>query len=78
MSVGSVPNEKFTVQSVTARQQQPIVVGESEETYLVVMLRKPINRLLVCEVPDYDIRVFSALSRGKEHAIVRNSEAGDL
>ncbi len=43
----------------------------------MVMLRKSVNCLLLSEVPDNDVRVFTLLSRGDESSIVRDGQTSD-
>ena len=77
VTVGHVPDEHLAVEGVSRRQKQLIVVGERKILNLVVMLRQPVNGLLLSKVPDNNVGVLSALTRCKQLAIVGDLEASD-
>ena len=77
MSVGHIPDEHLAIQRVPCRDQQAIIVGESQVANLMIVLRQSIDSLLLAVVPDYDIRVFAALPRRQQVTIVGDGEAHD-
>ena len=50
-------------------------MGEGQVAHFVIVLREPINSLLLSIVPHNDVRVLAALPRGKQASIVGDGEA---
>ena len=50
---------------------------ESKIAHFMVMFAQSVDRLLLLEVPNNDVRVLSTLSRGEQASIVADGEASD-
>lgn len=55
MTVISVPNKELPVKLVASRNEQLIIVRESEIRHRIIVLRKSENGLLLVVVPNHDI-----------------------
>ena len=55
VSVGHIPNEHLAVKRVPRGHEKSIVVREGQVAHFVIVLREPINSLLLSIVPDNDV-----------------------
>ena len=53
-------------------------MAESQIGHFVVVLRQPIDSLLLCKVPDDDVRVLTSLTGSQEVTVAGDGEAGNL
>lgn len=62
VTILSVPDEQFSVQGITGRNQEQVIVTEGKVGNLVVMLRQSEDGSLRIVVPNDDIRVVASLA----------------